>query len=147
MWVEIDEFIGAQSCIETALSVVLAMALEATQFDTLSDHLTGNQLRLRRLFNMWNSHFTFSHNCRTEFTTNEAVDAEVQQLKKDLFSMRIKFAKREEYNPAAMKATRQRVAQLLTIRRERELANGIDKRDSRAAEKARLVEAGLGKFA
>jgi ribosomal protein L29 len=84
---------------------------------------------------------------RTEFATTEAIDAEVQQLKKTLFSMRIKFAKREDYNPAAMAATRKRVAQLLTIKREREIANGVDKRASRAAERSRLVEAGLGKFA
>lgn len=85
--------------------------------------------------------------CRTEFSTNEAIDAEVQKLKNELFSMRIKFAKREEYNAAAMKAARKRVAQLLTIRRQRELEQGIDKRASRLLEKAKLVEAGLGKFA
>lgn len=39
------------------------------------------------------------------------------------------------------------MAQLLTVRRERELAQGIDRRASKAAERQKLVEAGLGKFA
>lgn len=85
--------------------------------------------------------------CRTEFASPEAIDAEVNQLKKDLFSMRIKFAKREEYNPAAMVAARRRVAVLLTIKREREIEQGINKRAARIAQREKLVEAGLGKFA
>jgi len=63
-----------------------------------------------------------------------------------MFGLRIKFAKREEYKPSQYSALRKRVAQLLTIKREREIEQGIDKRDSRAAEKQRLVEAGLAQF-
>jgi ribosomal protein L29 len=71
---------------------------------------------------------------------------EVERLRRELFTMRIKFAKREEYKPAQKAALRQRVAQLLTIKREREIEAGIDRREALATEKRRLVEAGLGKF-
>ncbi|KAL4539348.1 hypothetical protein Ndes2437B_g02271 [Nannochloris sp. 'desiccata'] len=85
-------------------------------------------------------------NLRTEFATNDAIDAEVQKLKADMFVMRIKFAKREAYRPAQYTATRKRIAQLLTIRRERDIEQGVDRRAARAAEKRLLVEAGLGQF-
>ena len=84
--------------------------------------------------------------CRTEFSTNDAIDAEVQKLKADMFVMRIKFAKREAYRPAQYTATRKRIAQLLTIRRERDIEQGVDRRAAKAAEKRLLVEAGLGQF-
>lgn len=84
--------------------------------------------------------------CRTEFATAEAVQGEVERLRAEMFTMRIKFAKREEYQPAQYKALRKRVAQLLTIQRERSVAEGVSTRDARAAEKRRLVEAGLGQF-
>jgi hypothetical protein len=35
---------------------------------------------------------------------------------------------------------------MLTIKRERELAEGVSKRDSRSAEKRAKVEAGFGQF-
>ena len=60
--------------------------------------------------------------------------------------MRIKFAKREEYQPAQYKALRKRVAQLLTIKRERSLAEGVTRREARAAERRQKVEAGLRQF-
>jgi hypothetical protein len=63
-----------------------------------------------------------------------------------MFTMRIKFAKREEYQPAQYKALRKRVAQLLTIQRERGLQEGVTLREARAAEKRMLVEAGLRQF-
>lgn len=71
---------------------------------------------------------------------------EVERLRAELFTMRIKFAKQEEYKPAQYKALRKRVAQLLTIKREREIVSGITKRQSRKLEKQKLVEAGLGQF-
>ena len=39
-----------------------------------------------------------------------------------------------------------KIAQMLTVKRERELAEGVSKRDSRAAEKRAKVEAGFGQF-
>lgn len=83
---------------------------------------------------------------RTEFTTDAAIATEVDRLRGEMFGMRIKFAKREDYNPAEYAALKQTVAKLLTIKREREIEQGVDKRDSRAAEKQKLVEAGLGQF-
>jgi len=84
--------------------------------------------------------------CRAQFPTAEAILAEVQKLKGEMFSQRIKFAKREEYKPAQYQELRRRVAQLLTIKREREIEQGIDKREARAIEKRRLTEAGLGRL-
>ncbi|KAL4420928.1 hypothetical protein ABPG77_001411 [Micractinium sp. CCAP 211/92] len=79
--------------------------------------------------------------------STEEIDSAVQEAKRDMFSMRIKFAKREDWKPSDYKALKRKVAQLLTVRRERELAQGIDRRASKAAERQKLVEAGLGKFA
>lgn len=84
--------------------------------------------------------------CRTEFTSPEAIETEVQKLKAEMFTMRIKFAKRESYKPAQYLALRKKIAQLLTIKREREIEQGVNSRESRAAEKRRLVEAGLAQF-
>ena len=84
--------------------------------------------------------------CRSQFPTSESVAAEVQKLKTEMFAGRIKFAKREEYKPAQYQELRQRVAQLLTINRERQILEGIDKREARAIEKRTLTEAGLGRF-
>lgn len=53
----------------------------------------------------------------------------------------------QEWKPSDYKALKRKVAQLLTVRRERELAQGVDRRASKAAERQKLVEAGLGKFA
>lgn len=103
------------------------------------------------------THLTFiycnrieSHNdntqCRSKFSTPESIDEEVERLRRELFKMRIKFAKREEYKPAQKKALRKQVAQLLTIKREREIESGVDRRTAKNAEKRRLVEAGLGRF-
>jgi hypothetical protein len=39
-----------------------------------------------------------------------------------------------------------KIAQMLTIKRERELAEGVSKRDSRAAAKRAKVDAGFGQF-
>jgi len=88
----------------------------------------------------------FAPPCRAAFDSSEAILEEVQKLKSQMFAQRIKFAKREEYKPAQYADLRTKVAQLLTIKREREIEQGIDKRDARAMEKRRLVEAGLGRF-
>ncbi|EFN51414.1 hypothetical protein CHLNCDRAFT_140968 [Chlorella variabilis] len=125
--------------------------------------------------------------------SNEEIDSAVQEAKRDMFSMRIKFAKREaspclpcasaccvpapaarrcltpdalpvawesrqrqrlrvvvvvvDWKPSDYKALKRRIAQLLTVRRERELAAGMDRRASKAGERRKLVDAGLGKFA
>lgn len=83
---------------------------------------------------------------RMIFSSTEGIDQEVDRLRSEMFSMRIKFAKREEYKPAQYKALRRRIAQLLTIKRERAVEEGVSRREFRAAEQRRLVEAGLGQF-
>ena len=52
----------------------------------------------------------------------------------------------QEFKPDVRNSLKRKRAQLLTIKRERELAQGINKRESRAADKRRMSEAGLGKF-
>jgi ribosomal protein L29 len=83
---------------------------------------------------------------RAEFTSVEAIQGEVDRLRAEMFTMRIKFAKREEYQPAQYRALRKRVAQLLTIQRERSVEEGVTLREARAAEKRKMVEAGLRQF-
>jgi ribosomal protein L29 len=87
-----------------------------------------------------------SHARRTEFASPEAIQGEVDRLRKEMFTMRIKFAKREEYQPAQYRALKKRVAQLLTIQRERTVDAGVSLREARAAEKRMMVEAGLRQF-
>lgn len=83
---------------------------------------------------------------RTAFATDEAIASEVDRIRKEMFNARIKFAKREDFKPAQYGDLRSRVAQLLTIKREREIAAGVSKREARAAEKRFLAEAGLGRL-
>ena len=91
-------------------------------------------------------HARFSRIRRAEFTSADAIQGEVDRLRAEMFTMRIKFAKREEYQPAQYRALRKRVAQLLTIQRERTLQEGVTLREARAAEKRKMVEAGLRQF-
>ncbi|KAI3432766.1 hypothetical protein D9Q98_004306 [Chlorella vulgaris] len=79
--------------------------------------------------------------------SSEDIDAAVLECKRDMFSMRIKFAKREDWKPSDYKQTKRKIAQLLTVKREAEMAKGIERRDSKAAERRLLVDAGLGRFA
>eukprot|EP00887_Chlorella_sp_A99_P003365 scaffold26.g3365.t1 len=79
--------------------------------------------------------------------SREDIDSKVEELKRDMFAMRIKFAKREDFKKSEYRGLKRQIAQLLTVRREAEIAEGLDARTSRAAERRRLVEAGLGRFA
>ncbi|KFM27034.1 50S ribosomal protein L29 [Auxenochlorella protothecoides] len=63
------------------------------------------------------------------------IDAQVDQLKRDLFALRIKFAKQEDWKPSSVKEIKHKVAQLLTVRRENEAKEGMLKRESRKAAK------------
>eukprot|EP00890_Picochlorum_soloecismus_P001640 jgi/Picsp_1/2477/NSC_00710-R1_50s ribosomal protein l29 len=83
---------------------------------------------------------------RSEFATQESIQQEVEKLRAEMFTMRIKFAKREEYQPAQYKALRKRVAQLLTIQRERTVAEGVSRREAQALERRQKQEAGLRQF-
>lgn len=76
--------------------------------------------------------------------SNEDLDSKVTQLKTDLLFIRMAQAAREKFKGAEMPAKRRDIARCLTVKREREIADGINKRQSRKIEKQRLMDAGLG---
>jgi ribosomal protein L29 len=122
--------------------LLLGTAPWYTAEETVRNERSGNIMACLHVFNpKFNAQY-----CRTEFPTAEAVQGEVDRLRSEMFTMRIKFAKREEYQPAQYKALRKRVAQLLTIQRERTLEQGVTRREARALERRTLVEAGLRQF-
>ena len=75
--------------------------------------------------------------------SDDAIDAKVTELKSDLLNLRIKQAAREKFAQADMSAKRRDVARLLTVKREREIEQGISKRESRKMEKKKLVAEGM----
>lgn len=75
--------------------------------------------------------------------TNEELDAKVEELKTELLYVRMAQAAREKFKGAEMPAKRRDIARCLTVKREREIAEGINKRESRKMEKKRLLDAGL----
>lgn len=74
---------------------------------------------------------------------NEDIDSKVIELKSDLLKLRIKQAAREKFVQAEMPAKRKDIARLLTVKRERELEQGISKRESRNLERRKLVAEGM----
>lgn len=60
---------------------------------------------------------------------------EVEILKKDLLLLNVKKATKQEVKSHHFVLLRKKVAVLKTIKRERELAEGIKKRESRKADK------------
>ena len=52
----------------------------------------------------------------------------------------------QEFKPSDFGWHKTKIAQLLTVKRERTLAAGVSKRDARAAEKRDKVAAGFGQF-
>lgn len=52
----------------------------------------------------------------------------------------------QEFKPSDFDWHKTKIAQLLTVKRERTLAAGVNKRESRRAEKAEKVAAGFGQF-
>jgi large subunit ribosomal protein L29 len=77
--------------------------------------------------------------------SNEELDSKVAELKTDLLYIRMAQAAREKFKGADMPAKRRDIARCLTVKREREIAEGISKRESRKLEKQRLMDAGLWK--
>jgi len=64
-----------------------------------------------------------------------------------LFSLLLCFInQRQEFKASDFGWHKTKIAQMLTIKREREIEQGVSKRDSRAAEKRAKVEAGFGQF-
>eukprot|EP00803_Ostreobium_quekettii_P006656 evm.model.scf_1440.3 EVM.evm.TU.scf_1440.3 scf_1440:7064-7441(-) len=73
----------------------------------------------------------------------EEIDAEVEKCQRALYDLRVKKYTGQPFKSHEFKWYRRKVAQLLTERRAQEIAAGIGKRESRKAEKARLLEKDL----
>ena len=63
--------------------------------------------------------------------TRRRLSQEIEQLKKDLLLLNVKKATKQEVKCHQFVVLRKKVAMLKTIRRERELEQGIKKRESR----------------
>jgi len=63
--------------------------------------------------------------------SNEALLEEVTKSKKMLFQLRMRQSTRKEFKPHHFGILKTKVAQLYTVKREREVAEGVGKRDSR----------------
>lgn len=74
--------------------------------------------------------------------TAEEINEEVMNCKKALFELRLAQATGREVKSHLFKVNKKKVAQLLTVRREMEIEQGINKRKSRKMERKRLLELG-----
>lgn len=63
--------------------------------------------------------------------STDEINDEVIDLKGELFMLRLAQSVKDEFKPSEFRRMRKRVARLLTVRRERELEEGINKRLSR----------------
>ncbi|XP_042491839.1 50S ribosomal protein L29, chloroplastic [Macadamia integrifolia] len=63
--------------------------------------------------------------------TTEELNEEVIDLKGELFMLRLQKSARNEFKSSEFRRMRKRVARILTVRREREVEEGINKRLSR----------------
>ena len=78
--------------------------------------------------------------------SNEQILEEVTKSKKMLFQLRMRQSTRKEFKPHHFGILKTKVAQLYTVKREREIAEGVDKRDSREMkfkERAGITGAGV----
>ncbi|ONK74056.1 uncharacterized protein A4U43_C03F2330 [Asparagus officinalis] len=63
--------------------------------------------------------------------TTEEINEEIVDLKGELFMLRLQRSARNEFKSSEFRRMRKRVARMLTVRREREIEEGINKRLSR----------------
>ncbi|RWR79277.1 50S ribosomal protein L29, chloroplastic [Cinnamomum micranthum f. kanehirae] len=63
--------------------------------------------------------------------TTEEINEEIVDLKGELFMLRLQKSQRSDFKSSEFRRMRKRVARMLTVRRERELEEGINKRLSR----------------
>ncbi|KAF0933066.1 hypothetical protein E2562_013812 [Oryza meyeriana var. granulata] len=63
--------------------------------------------------------------------TTEQIEEEVVDLKGELFMLRLKRSARQEFKSSEFGRMRKRIARMLTVKREREIEQGINKRLSR----------------
>merc|ERR1712087_141714 len=67
------------------------------------------------------------------------LDQQVKESKTEIIKLEMKKASRQEFKPHEMKAYKKKVAQLLTVKREREIEQGVSKRESRRKEKTEAL--------
>ncbi|KAK1441410.1 hypothetical protein QVD17_07280 [Tagetes erecta] len=63
--------------------------------------------------------------------TTEQINDEIVDLKGELFMLRLQRSARNEFKSSDFRRMRKRVARMLTVKREREIDDGIGKRQSR----------------
>ncbi|XP_022741128.1 50S ribosomal protein L29, chloroplastic [Durio zibethinus] len=63
--------------------------------------------------------------------TTEEINDEVVELKGELFMLRLQRSVRNEFKSSEFRRMRKRIARMLTVKREREIEEGINKRLSR----------------
>ncbi|KAK3233463.1 hypothetical protein CYMTET_56243 [Cymbomonas tetramitiformis] len=74
---------------------------------------------------------------------NDAIEKEIATAKRALFDLRMKRGTRQEFNSSEFRDNRKKVAKMNTILREREIAEGVSKRDSRKMAKVKQMSAVL----
>ncbi|XP_020593083.1 50S ribosomal protein L29, chloroplastic [Phalaenopsis equestris] len=67
--------------------------------------------------------------------TTDVLNEEVIDLKGELFMLRLQRSARNEFKSSEFRRMRKRIARMLTIKREREIEEGINKRLSRKLDK------------
>nr|KAJ0212705.1 hypothetical protein LSAT_V11C400211800 [Lactuca sativa] len=63
--------------------------------------------------------------------TTEEINDEIVDLKGELFMLRLQRSARNEFKSSEFRRMRKRVARMLTVKREREIDDGVGKRQSR----------------
>ncbi|XP_072953130.1 large ribosomal subunit protein uL29c [Typha angustifolia] len=67
--------------------------------------------------------------------TTEEINEEVVDLKGELFMLRLQKSARNEFTSSEFRRMRKRIARMMTVKREREIEEGISKRLSRKLDK------------
>ncbi|XP_047957699.1 50S ribosomal protein L29, chloroplastic [Salvia hispanica] len=67
--------------------------------------------------------------------STEQINEEIVDLKGELFMLRLQRSARNEFKSSEFRRMRKRIARMLTVKRERELEEGINKRLSRKLDK------------
>ncbi|KAK9789961.1 hypothetical protein WJX73_005915 [Symbiochloris irregularis] len=78
--------------------------------------------------------------------SEEEIDQQVEECKKELFRLRFKIARKEAFKPSDVHWNKKKIAQLLTVKREREVEKGVSRRESRLIQKRKNVALGFGQF-
>jgi len=78
--------------------------------------------------------------------SDEDIESQILSCKKAIWNVKLAQAKREAFKQDQYRWNKHKIAQLKTVQREREIEQGIDKRESRKLEKKKKVLAGFGQF-